>query len=101
LVRLKASYQRLFQRYENSLKLIAPDQVKLERKDNLQSVLEVQAEQQKLREALQGLEKRRLDRWKTALTAGKNTKPKLVVVSVTGGANRSAVWTANTLIKLE
>ncbi|MBN9520477.1 hypothetical protein J0H58_18440, partial [bacterium] len=47
-------------------------------------------------------EQKALDRWKeNAPTLTDKGKPKLVVVTVTGGANRSALWTATVLHKLD
>jgi uncharacterized membrane protein YeaQ/YmgE (transglycosylase-associated protein family) len=97
LARLQDSYNRFFSRYENHARFLGADQDKLTRQTKFQSAPEVQAEQKKLRAAMLALETKRLDNWKTKLGG----KPKLALVSVTGGANRSAVWTAYTLTQLE
>jgi hypothetical protein len=101
LPRLVNSYDRFYQRYENQFRLLGAGHTQVPRQANLKSVPEVSAEQNKLREAMVALETQRLDTWKSKVTAGKGGKPKLAVVSVTGGANRSAVWTAHTLTRLE
>jgi hypothetical protein len=101
LQRLLNSYDRLYQRYEAHFRLLGAGHTQVPRQGNLKSVAEVAEEQKKLRDAMVALESRRLDTWKSKLTAGKGGKPKLAVVSVTGGANRSAVWTAHTLTRLE
>jgi hypothetical protein len=101
LQRLQNSYERFYKRYTTHANLIGAGQTKVPYQADLRSVAEVRTEQQKLRKAMLGLERQRLDNWKAKLAGAKTAKPKLAVVSVTGGANRSAVWTAFTLAKLE
>jgi hypothetical protein len=54
-----------------------------------------------LHQALGELEFARLENWKEQAKEAGQDKPKLVVVAVTGGANRSALWTTIVLTKLE
>jgi hypothetical protein len=96
LQHLQDSYNRFFTRYENQTRQFGAEPA-LTRQSKFASVGDVQAEQQKLRDAMLALEQKRLDNWKAKLGG----KPKMALVSVTGGANRSAVWTAYTLAQLE
>jgi hypothetical protein len=98
---LQNSYERFYRRYESQARLFGVEQSKLAKRTNMQSVDELQSEQRKLREAMLALEEQRLDTWKSKVPAAKDGKPKLAIVCVTGGANRSAVWTAYTLSRLE
>jgi hypothetical protein len=97
MTNLQDSYQRFFTRYENQVKLLGGDSTPPTRVGKFESVAQLQTEQAKLRLAMLALEQKRLDNWKGRLGG----KPKLAVVCVTGGANRSAVWTAHTLTHLE
>lgn len=59
----------------------------------------IQKRHEVLRKALADLEDQRLTNW--SKLAGKGQPPKMIVVAVSGGANRSALWTAVVLAELE
>jgi hypothetical protein len=105
LARLTSSYRRLFQRFGDQRKLVGPKLVVKEEPaqppDKFADVKAAREAQQVLRKAMRDLERTRLDNWAAAATQGKGGKPKLVLISVTGGANRSGLWTAATLTRLE
>jgi hypothetical protein len=94
--RLQDSYNRFFTRYEDQARLFGVEP-RLTRHSKFASLSDLHAAQQQLRDAMLALEQKRLDNWKAKLGG----TPKLALVSVTGGANRSAVWTAYTLAQLE
>jgi hypothetical protein len=101
LKRLRESYARLYKRYQNNVKLLGPVDVKVPDQPKGKTPDDVQAEQRELRKAMLALERNRLGYWKKGALLRLGIKPKMIVVSVSGGANRSAVWTAYTLAKLE
>src|SRR5262249_57422125 len=69
-------YRRLHQRYEPGRKLLkAPPGAVAPQVSGL-PVAQMREEQQKLREAMVDLERRRLDNWKATVTQGTGRKPK-------------------------
>ncbi|HYV36274.1 MAG TPA: hypothetical protein VE988_11255, partial [Gemmataceae bacterium] len=101
LSKLQFSYDRLHNRYTALYPLVEPGQKGPIERKNLSTVPTAKTEQQELRLAMKDLEDKRLDRWKMALVPDKKGKPKLAIVTATGGGSRSAIWTAYTLAKLE
>lgn len=66
-----------------------------------QSLDELKERARLIRLRFDQLDERRLEMWQTRLQSKSAKKPKLAVVAVSGGANRSALWTTFVLDKLE
>ncbi len=65
------------------------------------SYLRLRADNHRLGSVQMQMEETALTLWRDQAPAAKGQKPKLVLVAVSGGANRSALWTAHVLDKLE
>jgi hypothetical protein len=94
-------YQRFYQRYLDQARAQTAGAPSLVYSDEPTDIRELIERARAIRLALQKLELDRLDAWRAQAQRQSKQRPKLVVVAVSGGANRSALWTTFVLNTLE